>query len=100
MLMFVGLFCVYLALWQLTATQGVRHVIATIYGDDVYGDDTAPEEWGINSWTPMPMIVQLTEPHPVGLGSFVILRRYYLWYIFGVVRLPFQADDPPGPAVG
>ena len=85
-----------MGLWQLTATHGVDHVIKTVYGDDI----TDPSEWGIDSWTPMPMIVRLTEPHPVGLGSIAIVRRYYLWYFFGVVRLPFQEDDPPLPEIG
>ena len=96
MLLIVALFGVYFGLWQLTATYGVDDVIQAVYGEHI----AEPSEWGVDSWAPTPMIIQLTEPHPVGISSIVIVRRYYLWYWFGVIRLPFQADDPPPPEVG
>jgi hypothetical protein len=90
----VTLVCVYLASWRLTATTGAADAINHIYGND------AALEMEIASWAPMPMIVRLDEPHPAGLSSIMYIRRYYFWYFFGAVRLPFQGQEPPPPAIG
>ena len=90
----VTLACVYLASWRLTASTGVTDAINHVYGHD------AAQEMEIASWAPMPMIVRLDEPHPVGLSGIMYVRRYYFWYFFGAVRLPFQGQDPPPPAIG
>lgn len=87
---------IYLALWRATSTVGVNDCINQFYGYDAVGLDAVE----VDSWTPMPMIVRLDEPHFVGLNSIVFVRRYYFWYFFDAVRLPFQGKGPPGPTVG
>lgn len=87
----VSLVCVYLGLWNLTATIGVRHAVQRAWGEDVDPDDV-----GSDYSVPMPMVVRLFVSYPVGPGSIVMMRRYYLWYFADVILLPFQ-EEPPLP---
>ena len=95
MLFLVALVCLYLGLWKLTATRGVNSVHHTVYGEGIELND---EE--IESWVPAPMIVRLTEVHPVGISGVMAIRRYYMWYGLGAVHLPFRGYDPPMPEIG
>ena len=97
----ISLFCVYLACWRITAKTGVTDAINQYYGYDfVQSDDSGWEIDDFHPWVPMPMIIRIDEPHFVGFNSIQFERRYYFWFFFGAVRIPFQGDGPPGPAVG
>ena len=89
----VTLVCLYLACWRFTATAGTVDVIHHVYGDDA----VQLNDFDLGCWTPMPMIVRLDEPMPIGPSSILYVRRYYLWYFTGAVRLPFQGEDPSLP---
>jgi len=94
LIVLVTLVCGYLACWRFTVTKGVDDVVFHVYG--TFPDD----DWDFNTSVPVPMIVGIDEHHMLGLGSIMIVRRYYFWYFVGATPLPFQRDVDVMPEIG
>lgn len=78
LLIVVTVLCAYLATWMPTATRGVSAVVNGSQG------------WHAGS--PIPLVVGVDQAVEQG-----VTRRYYVWLLGPVIKLPFESQGVPMP---